>query len=123
VNDASDDGGAPPPAKANGERVIVWAPIDELELIVRESAPPQYAVRVVAGLPDGCTEFFEVEIAGRAGTTVKVEVMNTVPSGSDVICTAIYGTHEEIIELGTDFEPGTEYAVKVNDEELKFTAQ
>ena len=121
VDDASDGGGASPSPDAG--RTIVPAPIDEMEMIVRESAPPQYAVRVVSGLPDGCAQFNEAKITGRTGTTIEVEVTNTVPSDPNVVCTAIYGTHEEIIELGSDFDSGTEYVVKVNDEELKFTAQ
>jgi hypothetical protein len=121
VDDASDSGGATP--TANDERTIVPAPIDDLELIVRESAPPQYAVRVVSGLPSGCAQFNEAKITSRAGTTIQIEVTNTIPSGTDVICTAIYGTHEEIIDLGSDFDAGREYVVKVNDEEMKFTAQ
>lgn len=129
VDDASDGGGASPAPDA--ERTIVPAPIDDLEMIVRESAPPQYAVRVVSGLPDGCAEFNEATLTGRTereiegivGTTIEIEVTNTVPSGTDVICTAVYGTHEETIDLGSDFDSGTEYVVKVNDEELKFTAQ
>lgn len=121
VNDASDDGGAP--STPSADRTIAPAPIDELELIIRESAPPQYAVRVVSGLPDGCAEFYEAALTGRTGKTIEIEVTNTVPSDPKVICTAIYGTHEETIELGSDFDSGTEYVVKVNDEELKFTAQ
>lgn len=121
VDDASDGGGSTPAPDAG--RKIVPAPIDELEMIVRESAPPQYAVRVVSGLPNGCAEFNEAKIAGRTGTTIEIEVTNTIPSDPDLICTAIYGTHEEIIELGSDFDSGTDYVVKVNDEELKFTAQ
>jgi len=121
VDDASDGGVASPSPDAG--RKIVPAPIDELVMIVRESAPPQYAVRVVSGLPDGCAEFNEAKIAGRTGTTIEIEVTNTIPSDPSLICTAIYGTHEETIELGSDFDSGTEYVVKVNDEELKFTAQ
>ena len=93
MNDASDNGGVTPGPTANAGRMIVPAPIDELELIIRESAPPQYAVRVVSGLPDGCTEFYEATLASRTGTTIDIEVTNTIPSGTDVICTAIYGTH------------------------------
>lgn len=121
VDDASDGGSASPAPDAG--RKIVPAPIDELEMIVRESAPPQYAVRVVSGLPSGCAEFYEATLTGRTGTTIEIEVTNTIPSDPDLICTAIYGTHEEIIELGSDFDSGTDYVVKVNDEEMKFTAQ
>jgi hypothetical protein len=108
---------------SNGERKLVPAPIDELEHVVRESAPPQYAVRVVSGLPNGCALFEAAEVAGRSGNTITIEVTNTMPSDDAVICTQIYGTKETVIELGTDFDSGTEYTVRVNDKELKFTAQ
>jgi hypothetical protein len=112
------DGGAPSPA-----REVVAAPIDDLELIIRESFPPQYAIRIVSGLPDGCTEFNEAKLAGRTGNVIQVEVTNTHPSDPNIACTAIYGSHESIVELGTDFTSGTDYVVKVNDKELRFTAQ
>ncbi len=123
VDDASDSAGPTPGPTANDERTIVRASIDDLDLIVRESAPPQYAVRIVSGLPDGCAEFYKATLTGRTGTTIEIEVTNTVPSDQTLICTAIYGTHEEIIELGSDFDSGTDYVVKVNDEDLRFTAQ
>jgi hypothetical protein len=50
-------------------------------------------------------------------------VTNTHPSDPDIACTAIYGMHESTVELGTDFASGGEYVVKVNDKELRFTAQ
>jgi hypothetical protein len=113
------DDGAPP---QNG-RTLVDAPIDELELIVRESAPPQYAVRIVSGLPNGCAEFADARVTGRSGNETKVQVRNTIPSDPNVVCTAIYGTHEEIVDLGSDFTSGQSYVVRVNDKTLEFTAQ
>lgn len=121
--DAGGRTSVPPPTPDAGDREIVPAPIDETKLIIRESAPPQYAVRVVSGLPNGCAQFNEAKITGREGFAIRIEVTNTMPSDPNVVCTAIYGTHEEIIELGTDFVSGTEYAVQVNDAELRFTAQ
>lgn len=114
-----DGAGRPTPIA----RDIVVAPIDELELIIRESFPPQYAVRILSGVPDGCTEFNEAKLTQRTGNTVEIEVTNTHPSDPTIACTAIYGTHESIVELGTDFASGAEYVVKVNDKELRFTAQ
>jgi hypothetical protein len=122
--DARDNGNNATPSPTPGaERTVVPAPIDKLDLIVRESAPPQYAVRVLSGLPSGCARFNEVRITGRSGTTITIEVTNTMPADNTIACTAIYGTHEAIVELGTDFVPGTEYLVRVNDKELRFTAQ
>jgi hypothetical protein len=122
-------GGAPTPAGATPSATvepglqIVAAPIDKLDLITRESSPPQYAVRITSGLPDGCTKFHEARIAGRSGTTITIAVTNTHPSDPMIACTAIYGEHEAVIELGSDFAPGAQYTVRVNDQELRFTAQ
>ncbi len=118
ADDSNGGGGSLP-----DDRRIEMAPIDELEMIIRESAPPQYAVRVVSGLPNGCSEFNATEIVSRSGATISIDVTNTMPSDPNVVCTAIYGTHEEIVELGSDLASGTEYTVGVNDKELKFTAQ
>jgi hypothetical protein len=121
--ESSDGGGGGPLSPTAVPREVVVAPIDELELIIRESFPPQYAVRIVSGLPDGCTEFNEATIKQRRANTIEIEVTNTHPSDPDIACTAIYGTHESIVELGIDFTPGEEYVVNVNDKELRFTAQ
>ncbi len=115
----SDDGAETP----GGDVTLVDAPIDELEIIVRESAPPQYAARVVSGLPNGCAQFVDVELLGRAGNRITYRVQNSMPSDPQTVCTAIYGTHEETLELGSDFTPGSEYVVQVNDKEVSFTAQ
>ena len=112
-----DDDGVPAP-----HTVDVLAPIDELELIIRESFPPQYAARVVSGLPDGCESFKSIEM-DRAGNEFNITVTNERTTGEDVACTQIYGTHEEVVELGSDLEPDETYVVRANDRELTFTAQ
>jgi ABC-type glycerol-3-phosphate transport system substrate-binding protein len=118
-------GGGNGTATPGAERKTVPAPIDKLELITRESQPPQYAVRILSGLPSGCAQFDAARITGRSDTTITIWVTNTVPADPKVACTAIYGTHEEVVELGSDFAHGVEqeYVVRVNDKELRFTAQ
>jgi hypothetical protein len=115
---------SPTPAPDTG-RQVVPAPIDKLDLIVRQSQPPSYAVHILSGLPSGCAQFNDTRIASRGDTTITIEVTNTMPTDPKVACTAIYGTHEEIVELGANFAAGVgqEYIVRVNDKELRFTAQ
>lgn len=123
---ADADGGITPgPDTVPPDRVVVDAPIDELETIIRESFPAQYAVRVVSGLPSGCAEFHEAAITSRSGTTIVIRVTNTMPADENIACTAIYGQHESVVELGTgdEYTSGTEYTVKVNDKQVAFTAQ
>ena len=121
-DDSDADNGAPAPTRTPGLRTVL-APIDELELIIRESFPPQYAVRIVSGIPSGCAAFKEAKLLGRTGDTFEIEVTNTEIDDPNAVCTAIYGTHESIVELGSDLVSGTEYTVQVNDKSLTFTAQ
>jgi hypothetical protein len=112
----------PRPTAPPGSRIVA-APIDDLELIVRESFPPQYAVRIVSGLPDGCHQFFESRLTARTADTFTVEVTNSVPDDPNIACTQVYGQHESVVELGSDLTPGVRYTVRVNDRSLEFTAE
>jgi hypothetical protein len=117
----SSDSAAPrAPAAARKE---AQAPIESAEIIVRESAPPQYALRVVSGLPSGCARFSRIDVK-RQDTVIDVTVWNSVPADSNVMCTMIYGTADNTAELGTDFKSGQSYDVRVNGEsKTRFTAQ
>jgi hypothetical protein len=123
---SSDDPVRPTPPPSSDEPAFATepqlAPIDELDLLIRESYPPQYAVRIVSGIPSGCARYDRTEVE-RDGNRITIEVWNRVISDPDVACTMIYGMHEQTVELGTDFEPGEEYTVIVNGERLSFTAQ
>jgi len=115
-----DDASAPTPTP---DLKIVDAPIDGLDIIVRESFPPQYAAHIVSGLPSGCAQFDKAEITGRSGNEITIRVTNTLPDDPNLACTAIYGTHETTVELGSDFASGTTYTVRVNDTWVEFVAQ
>jgi hypothetical protein len=101
----------------------VLAPIDSVEVRIAESFPPQYFLDVVSGLPSGCAEFDRDEVA-REGLVIAVTVWNLEPvPGAGVFCTAIYGTIERAIALGSDFQSGATYTVHVNDVTTMFVAQ
>ena len=101
----------------------VLAPIESVDVLIAESFPPQYFVQVMSGLPSGCAKFSHSDVE-RDGTTVRIAVFNTVPAPGELIaCTAIYGLHESSVALGTDFDPGVEYHVEVNDASTTFVAQ
>jgi hypothetical protein len=104
------------------DRERVLAPIDAADIVVRESSPPQYAVHLVSGLPNGCTLFAGITTA-RAGDEITITVENSVPRDKNIACTQIYGTREATVDLGSDFTPGTTYTVRVNDRTLTFTAE
>jgi hypothetical protein len=110
------------PAAAT-DRTEVAAPIESAELIVSESLPVRYAVRVTSGLPSGCAKFERIDIA-RNGNVVNLKVWNTLPADPAVACTMIYGTAQHTAELGTGFARGEAYEVHVNGEpRLVFTPE
>jgi hypothetical protein len=104
-------------------RKVVDAPIDGIEILTRESAPPGYTAHITSGLPSGCAEFHEAVITGRAGDVITIRVTNTLPADKKVACDLIYGIHETNIDLGQDFFPKRAYTVKVNDKTQTFVAQ
>lgn len=104
------------------DRRAVEAPIDGLDVLTLESFPPQYMLHVQAGLPSGCAEQYGSEVE-RVDDVITVTVLNTIPADENVACTMIYGMYEFNLNLGSDFESGETYRVKVNDQEITFTAQ
>lgn len=117
----SDDPALPPPDKS--DRRAVQAPIEEVELLTRETDPPQYALRVVSGLPNGCAALDRVSL-DRGEQTFEVMVWNTLPAAAEKACTMVYTTTENIVALGSNLNAGTRYRVRVNGEQrLEFTAQ
>ncbi|MDA1189457.1 MAG: hypothetical protein O2854_07265 [Chloroflexi bacterium] len=101
----------------------VLAPIESAEIVVGESNPPQYFVQLTSGLPSGCARFDENTIE-RDGKTLTITVWNTEPApGEEIACTAIYGFLDHNIALGSDFQPGETYTVRVNDKTLRLVAQ
>jgi hypothetical protein len=118
-DDDATSSGSTPTAPAP-RRIVVEAPIDDAELITRESFPPQYAVRVVVGIVDGCHEFDGVE-AQRSGASITIKATATTFDDPEIACTQIYGTHEELVELGSDFDKDVEYTVKAGDKTFTIT--
>lgn len=116
----SSSGG--PGVPGNPSTAPELAPIDALDLMIRESFPPQYALTIQSGLPSGCASYDRTEVT-REGDVITVEVWNQVVNDPAVSCTMIYGIHQQVVELGTDFTSGVTYTVRVNGEELTFTAQ
>jgi hypothetical protein len=126
------DGVVPPPGPAfpsiepglgeiDDDRLLKLAPIEGLDLVIRESWPPQYVAQVTSALPDGCSQFAGYTVE-REGTTITIEVWNSVPTGL-VPCTMMYGYNPFGVELGSDFESGVEYTLVVGERELTFVAQ
>ena len=105
------------PSPAPG-RQTVPAPIVDVQVVIRESDPPQVTLSVKAGLPSGCAQRDSYSVS-RNGDTFTVTVLNSMPTGNP-ICTMIYGTYELHIDLGRDFRTGATYTVNVNDKTTTF---
>ncbi|MDP2327690.1 MAG: hypothetical protein Q8M79_06350 [Dehalococcoidia bacterium] len=117
-----DAGGNVPPPVASGDRKLELAPIEDLDVLIRESFPVQYAAVVKSGLPSGCAAFAGIEVA-REGNEFTLTVWNTMPSDPNVACTMIYGIAENTVTLGGTFTAGETYTVRAGDLETTFTAQ
>lgn len=106
----------PPPLDPSRNRVA--APIEQLDVRIAESAPPQVFVDVTTGLPGGCAAFDSVTLV-RSGSTLTLTMWNTMPASDAVACTAIYGYVRHTVPLGA-IEPGT-YTLRVNDQTRIFS--
>ena len=115
---APDQGGGANPQPGPGQAL---APIDDAQILILESFPPQYSLKLLVGLPSGCAQPLGHTVT-RDGDTVRVQVLNSMPEGA-VVCTMIYGSYELNVPLGSDFESGREYVIEVNDKRLTLKAQ
>jgi hypothetical protein len=117
---------ATPPAAvpAGPDMVSVPAPILGAKVIVAESFPVQYFLKVESELGNGCVEFEGYEVR-REGKSITVTVTNLVPADQLIACTLEYRTETTNIRLGSgaDFDPATTYTVSVNDVTTSFTTE
>ena len=72
-------------------QVLAPAPIESVEVLISESFPPQYRVRVVSGLPNACFSYGGYYLT-RDDDAVRIEILNWHPSDPDVACAEVYGT-------------------------------
>ena len=110
---------------------IAESPIELAEVVILESAPPQYQLRVLSALAKGssCSQFNGYEIRRRDAGRIEVvityhQIADPVVPFTAVPCTADRPIVETDVPLGSDFEPGVEYTVTVNtDTTTSFVAQ
>ena len=100
--------------------VEVLAPVEKLKI---EERGGEYLALITSGLPGGCARFHELGVT-RGGNLISIRITNLVPApGADVLCAQVYSTVQHNIALGSEFDPGTEYTVHVNDVSKTFVAQ
>ena len=105
---------------------IAESPIVNAEIMVLESAPPQYQLNVVSRLPAGssCSQFDGYEIRRGESNEIEVAVTHHQVADPNAICTRDYPAVETNVPLGSDFESGEEYTVRVNSDTVtSFVAQ
>ncbi len=108
--------GDPPPAEP--APVEVPAPIEDAALVFPTDPNGVYSLVVTSGLPSGCAKFDGYEVT-QIGNEFVVEVTNLVSAPSEPIaCTAIYGYHDEMIELDGIFVSGETYDLIINGEPM-----
>ncbi len=97
---------------------IAESPIESAEVVVLESLPPQYQLRVVSGMPTGssCSQFNGYEVRRTESNRIDVAITHHKVADPFVACTADYPVVETIVPLGSDFEPGVEYTVNLNSD-------
>jgi hypothetical protein len=110
----------PGASPSTSDRQLVLAPIDDVQVLIRQSTPPRATLTLTAGLPSGCAREDSWDVK-QVATEIFVTVRNSMPTGNPV-CTAIYGTYVLTIDvdLGSDFAPGTTGTVHVNDKTTTF---
>ena len=103
-----------------GHTIIAESPVEHVEIVVLESAPPQYQLRVVSGLPkgSGCSQFNGYEIRRRESNEIDVVVTHHEITDQLVVCTTDFPIVETNVPLGSDFEPGEKYYVRVNSDTI-----
>ena len=97
---------------------VAESPIQSAEVAMLESFPPQYQLRVVSGLPkgSGCSQFNGYEVRRRESNEIEVVVTHHEVSDQLVVCTADFSIVETNVPLGSGFELGEEYTVRVNSD-------
>ena len=101
-----------------GQTFIAESPIESAEIMILESAPPQYQLHVVSGLLKGssCSQFNGYEIRRRESNEIEVVVTHHEIADQQVVCTADFPIVETNVPLGSNFEPGEEYTIRVNSD-------
>ena len=101
------------------------SPVENVEIVVLESFPPQYQLRVISRLTRGssCSVFHGYDVSRPFANTINVNVTHMEVAETNVSCTRDLPVVETMVPLGTDFKPGEEYTVNANDVTETFKAQ
>ena len=90
--------------------------VENVDVRVLESFPPQAVANIQGVLGDGCSEFHSLR-QERSGNTVTVTILRQRPR--DAICIQIAKLYEENIRLEGQYPPGR-YVLRVNGVVTRF---
>ncbi len=101
-----------------GHTIIAESPVQSAEIMALDSVPPWYQLRVVSGLPMGssCSQFNGYEIRRRELNEIEVVVTHHEVADQLVACTTDFPIVETNVPLGSNFEQGKEYTIRVNSD-------
>ena len=101
--------------------IFYRGPIYDIDIWADNSSPPHYFVDVVIGEHTSCDSFDSYNVTRADNTTVRVEIVNKHITGEPCAEYAKYVEHT--FPLGSDFVPGVNYTVEVNNVIETFIAQ
>ena len=106
-----------------GKKVVKESSVVSVELVILESFPPQYRVKVLSTMSgSSCSQFNGYDVSRPYSSTIQVKVTYLLPAG-EVMCTRDIAYAETDIPLGSDFVSKEEYTVVVNGVTETFKAQ
>jgi hypothetical protein len=103
---------SPLPGDENMQRGNVF--IDDVEILILESFPPQFNLVVRGNLPTPCHQLRTLINEPDAQNRIKIELFSLVNPGE--MCIQVLSPFEEVVSLGS-FPDGT-YTILVNDQEV-----
>ena len=106
-----------------GKKVVKESSVVSVELVILESFPPQYRVKVLSTMSgSSCSQFNGYDVSRPYSSTIQVKVTYLLPAG-EVMCTRDIAYAETDIPLGSDFVSKEEYTVVVNGVTETFKAR
>ncbi len=110
--------GEHPLGSPTGDTTMITRPlqIEQIDVLVAESYPPQVSVTVAGVIPDSCTKPRDPQVS-RDGSTFTITILGERPA--DMACAQVISTYQQTIPLGT-VQPGN-YQVIVNGVRKDFT--
>ena len=114
-----------PPDPEMGNTYIAESPIQNVAVLEPKSESGLYQLEVISGRPSGsCTQYNGYEIQRREPTVIEVRISHHQVANPEARCTRDFPVDRTIVPLGANFEPGTEFNIRVNGEDsVSFVAR